>query len=195
MENRILRRTLLVILTVFLAAISMDTVTIHLDGKTSASPTPMIREAINEAEIVRGLSNLRSFQPVPEDGFYKAFQHARKEADRALDLTAADEWQPLGPFNQAGRMLALAVDPVNPNTVWAGAASGGLWKLTITGEGPYDYEWEYIDTGRPVLGVRTIAIHPTNPNILYIGTGEAHFHRDYYIRLLRTMYTYGIGLL
>ena len=55
-------------------------------------------------------------------------------------------------------MLALAVDRTDPNVVWAGAATGGLWKLTITGEGEHDYHWEYVDTGLPVLGVRTIAI-------------------------------------
>jgi hypothetical protein len=38
------------------------------------------------------------------------------------------DWEPLGPQNFAGRILAITVDPNNPNTLYAGAASGGLWK-------------------------------------------------------------------
>ena len=118
-----------------------------------------------------------------------------KQSEYDVKAKGTDPWRNIGPFNLGGRMLGLTVDPNNPDRVWAGSATGGLWKLTFTGEGAWDYQWERIETGEPVLGVRTIAVDPENSDVIYIGTGEAHFHRDFQIRLLRTMYTYGIGIL
>lgn len=139
-------------------------------------------------------------------------------------LEADDAWVALGPIGDtgnsgiAGRVISLAVDPRNPNRVFAGSASGGLWvsELFDPGKGsgrPYAAEdpraanwrdpsrpywrWRYVDTGHPVLGVGAIAIHPRDPDILYIGTGEVYGYRrtargfDYQ----PTRGNYGIGIL
>jgi photosystem II stability/assembly factor-like uncharacterized protein len=156
--------------------------------------SPFFQEDINPEKLPL-LSDLRAYQDIPEAGFYNAFLYAKRQTGYTTKAGDSDQWKSIGPFNLAGRMLGLAVDPDNPNRVWAGSATGGLWKLTITSEGAYDYHWERIETGEPVLGVRSIAIDPGNSNIIYIGTGEAHFHRNFQVRLLRTMYTYGIGIL
>ncbi|MFC1564718.1 T9SS type A sorting domain-containing protein [candidate division KSB1 bacterium] len=134
-------------------------------------------------------------EETPEDGFYKAFEKVQNDGNSQIDIEAPDSWESIGPVNQGGRTIALEVDPNDPNTVYAGAASGGLWKLTSTGDGKYDYSWERIETGFPVLGVGSIAIDPRDSDVIYIGTGEAHMHRDYTISLGRYMYTYGIGIL
>ena len=76
----------------------------------------------------------------------------------------------IGPDNVGGRILAVAVDPTNPNLFWIGAASGGLWKSTTAGVGPA--AWTYINTGYPTIAVSSIAINALNPNVMYIGTGE-----------------------
>ncbi|HEY7215577.1 MAG TPA: hypothetical protein VIC28_13185, partial [Thermoanaerobaculia bacterium] len=61
---------------------------------------------------------------------------------------------------------------------------------------PY-WRWRYIDTGYPVLGVGAIAIHPRDPDVIYIGTGEVYGYRrtargfDYQ----PTRGNYGIGIL
>ncbi|HKQ96851.1 MAG TPA: hypothetical protein VJV75_03135 [Candidatus Polarisedimenticolia bacterium] len=104
-------------------------------------------------------------------------------------------WASLGPANVGGRTLCLAIDPANPNVLYAGSASGGLWKSTTGGVGAD--AWDYVDTGFPVLGVGAIAIDPTDPDVLYIGTGEA-YDQDESIggKVVRTTRgSYGIGIL
>lgn len=108
---------------------------------------------------------------LPEKGFYQAFNKVK--SDRAKKKNPnSPVWNTLGPVNIGGRTLALAIHPSNPNTVFAGSASGGLWKSTTGGSGLN--AWEYVSTGFPVLGVAAIAIDPQNPDLMYIGTGESY---------------------
>lgn len=104
-------------------------------------------------------------------------------------------WTPLGPANVGGRTLCLAIRPDNPDILFAGSASGGLWKSTTGGVGAA--AWEYVDTGYPVLGVSTIAIDPGDPDVMYIGTGEAYDHDESIggdvVRTTRG--SYGVGIL
>ncbi len=107
----------------------------------------------------------------------------------------AANWHALGPKNIGGRTLCLAFHPSDPDIIFAGSASGGLWKTTSAGVG-YS-AWEYVPTGFPVLGVGAIAIHPGNPDIMYIGTGEVYDYQNvgtgFGVRTNRG--TYGIGIL
>jgi len=82
------------------------------------------------------------------------------------------EWESLGPKNIGGRTLCLAFHPTDENIIYAGSASGGLWRTTTQGIG--EDAWEHIPTGFPVLGVPTVAINPTNPDEIIIGTGETY---------------------
>jgi len=104
-------------------------------------------------------------------------------------------WTAIGPKNIGGRTLALAFHPSDPNIVYAGSASGGLWKSTTAGLGPQ--AWQPIPTGHPALSVASIAIDPTNPDIIYIGTGEVYNYTaaqpGLVDRLTRGLY--GIGIL
>lgn len=104
-------------------------------------------------------------------------------------------WRPIGPTNNGGRTLALAFDPLDANTIYAGSASGGLWRSTTGGVGAE--AWERIDTGLPTLGVSTIAFEPGNPNVIYIGTGEVYNHMmaGNVEADRRTRGSYGIGIL
>ncbi len=76
-------------------------------------------------------------------------------------------WIEEGPWNIGGRMRAIAVHPSNPNVVYAGAASGGIWKSNDFGE-----NWLPIGDNIPILPVGAIAIDPNNPARIYAGTGE-----------------------
>jgi photosystem II stability/assembly factor-like uncharacterized protein len=104
-------------------------------------------------------------------------------------------WESLGPKNVGGRTLCLAFHPTDPNIMFAGTASGGLWKTTTAGEG-YT-AWQYIETGFPVLGVSAVAINPSNPNEMYIGTGEVYNVENSMpnVAIRVTRGTYGIGIL
>lgn len=105
------------------------------------------------------------------------------------------EWEAIGPKNIGGRTISFAIHPQNPDILFMGAASGGLWKSTTQGKGAL--AWERIETGFPVIGVGAIAIDPVNPNNLYIGTGEVYnFENSAPNNVIRTTRgTYGIGIL
>lgn len=60
--------------------------------------------------------------------------------------------------------------PTQPNTLWIGSASGGIWKTTNGGT-----SWQPLDDFLPSLAIGCMAIDPTNPDILYAGTGEGFF--------------------
>jgi photosystem II stability/assembly factor-like uncharacterized protein len=104
-------------------------------------------------------------------------------------------WEALGPKNFGGRTLCLAFNPQNNATLFAGTASGGLWKSYSAGVGAQ--AWEEISTGFPVLGVGAIAINPNDSNEIYIGTGEVYNYQNtgtgFAVRTTRG--TYGIGIL
>ena len=105
------------------------------------------------------------------------------------------EWEALGPKNFGGRTICLAFHPTDPGIIYAGSASGGLWKTATAGQGVQ--AWERVPLGHPVLGVSAIAINPQNPDELYIGTGEVYNYTaaapGVYDRLTRG--SYGIGIL
>lgn len=122
---------------------------------------------------------------------YESYQ----ESKFATHKTMVNEWEPMGPHNIGGRTLCLAFNPQNPNTIWAGSAAGGVWKSNTGGVGVS--AWEYVPTGFPVLGVAAMAFHPTDSNILYIGTGEVYNYRETGDRVAvrTTRGSYGIGIL
>jgi len=76
-------------------------------------------------------------------------------------------WTWLGPGNIGGRVRSLLIHPTSPNIMWVGGVSGGVWKTTTGGQ-----SWFPLDDFMGNLGVACMAIDPTNPNIIYAGTGE-----------------------
>ena len=133
---------------------------------------------------------------IPADGYARAYeQHVKLKSTQSDLLKSSEmEWEPMGPLNTAGRALTVAVDPLNPNTVYMGTASGGLWKSDDLGRGQ---SWEYVSTGFPVLGVSTIAFPPEDNQTIYIGTGEVYnFYSTGTDGAYRsTRGSYGIGIL
>jgi len=71
-------------------------------------------------------------------------------------------WTPIGPKGR--RILALAIDPQRPTTLYAGT-DGGVYKSTDGGA-----NWQAINTGLTNLGVNALAIDPRTPTTLYAGT-------------------------
>ncbi|MBK7342530.1 MAG: hypothetical protein IPJ06_05140 [Saprospiraceae bacterium] len=105
------------------------------------------------------------------------------------------KWQAIGPKNIGGRTLCVAFHPTDPNIIYAGAASGGLWVTTSGGKGAN--AWQRIDIGFPVLGVSSILIDPQNPDRMWIGTGEMYNQASASPGTISryTRGTYGIGIL
>jgi hypothetical protein len=118
--------------------------------------------------------------------------HARNAAVLRGD---GPQWQSLGPHNVGGRTLCLAFHPEDPEVIYAGSASGGLWVTRTAGKGAQ--AWERLDIGHPVLGVSSILIDPQDPQRVWIGTGEMYSNGKVRPGTINrfTRGTYGIGIL
>ncbi len=65
------------------------------------------------------------------------------------------------------RLTSVAGIPGDSNTYYVGAASGGIWKTVDAG-----VHWDPIFDGQPVSSIGALAIAPSDPNIVWAGTGE-----------------------
>ncbi|MCA9751491.1 MAG: glycosyl hydrolase, partial [Gemmatimonadetes bacterium] len=101
---------------------------------------------------------------VPASARLAAFEEAR--ALRSL-ARGAGVWQSVGPTNVGGRITDVACHPTDPNTIYVGAASGGVWKTTNGG-----IAWTSLFDEEPTLSIASIALDPANPNTVYVATGE-----------------------
>src|SRR5688500_18530559 len=76
-------------------------------------------------------------------------------------------WRSIGPVNMAGRITDVEVDPRNPRVFYVAGATGGLWK-TINAGTTFIPLWD----NAPIASLGDIAISPSNPDIIWLGTGE-----------------------
>ncbi len=88
---------------------------------------------------------------------------AQIDTARVHGLTARQ----IGPAGMSGRVVALAVEPGNPDVIYVGAASGGLWRSEDGG-----VTWTPLFDRQPVSSIGAIAIDPNNPDVIWVGTGE-----------------------
>ena len=75
----------------------------------------------------------------------------------------------IGPSGMSGRVTAIDVIETNPNTIFIGSASGGLWKTESGG-----MEWTPVFDKENVLSIGAIDIYQANPDIIWVGTGEGN---------------------
>ena len=75
-------------------------------------------------------------------------------------------WREIGPM-RAGRTRALAGVPTEPWTFYLGAVGGGVFKTTDSGE-----TWQSLWDAEPTGSIGTIAVAASDPNIVYVGSGE-----------------------
>jgi photosystem II stability/assembly factor-like uncharacterized protein len=79
------------------------------------------------------------------------------------------EARPLGPANMGGRITSLAVVESRPATFYVAAASGGLWKTVNAG-----ITWTPVFDDQDTAAVGAVAVAASDPNIVWVGTGEAN---------------------
>lgn len=120
----------------------------------------------------------------PHDWFYRqrayphgqinhaAYYEAKREQQALqnnLQFRNNNEWELCGPLNTGGRIVDVAIHPSNIDIIYAGAASGGIFKSTDKGE-----NWTPIFEDALSLSIGDMALAPSAPNVLYVGTGEAN---------------------
>lgn len=132
----------------------------------------------------RGIEPGRPFDPSLRGRAIE--QMERQEKNRRLDAiingnltpAAGGAWSPIGPLTlpngivnnsgpTSGRVTAIVVDPVNVNKVYLGTAQGGVWRSLDGGT-----TWVSIFDNAQTQAIGALALAPSNPSILYVGTGE-----------------------
>jgi photosystem II stability/assembly factor-like uncharacterized protein len=98
-------------------------------------------------------------------------QAAMREASPYKDM----HWQYVGPTNISGR--CTDVEGVSPRgkqyVIWVGSATGGVWKSVNEGT-----TFEQVFDDVPAASIGDIAIDPKNPDVVWVGTGEANIFRS-----------------
>ena len=95
-------------------------------------------------------------------------------------LLAGFHWRDVGPM-RGGRSYGVAGVPTKPNTFYFGSVGGGVWKTENAGR-----TWFPIaDEGIPIGSIGAIAVAPSDPLVIYVGTGEPD---------IRSQHSYGIGI-
>lgn len=142
-----------------------------VDTSEPPQPNKKVSGAYEALEFF-GFSRTYPYKTLPANAHFDAWRRLQKRPIHTSKNNEVAPWETMGPLNISGRTLDLAFNPQNPNTLFAGSASGGLWKSTSAGLG--EKAWDYVPTGFPVLGVSTIAFNPGDSMVMYIGTGEVY---------------------
>ena len=87
------------------------------------------------------------------------------QADPAL-FEKALQWRMIGP-HRGGRTVGAVGVPQQPHTFYIGVNNGGVWKTTDAGR-----TWKPIFDSQPTGSVGDVAVAPSNPNVIYVASGE-----------------------
>ena len=84
------------------------------------------------------------------------------------DVYKSLRWRNIGP-HRGGRVVAVAGDPVDQATFYFGACAGGVWKTDDAGAHWYNVSDGFFNTA----AIGAIAVSESDPNVIYVGTGES----------------------
>jgi hypothetical protein len=146
--------------------------------------------------LKRGLSKDRESDPQDRQAAIRKMDEQQAELrampDSPEKSSLLADWIPIGPapipngqtsgFSTpvSGRTISIAVHPTNANIVYVGTAQGGLYRSTDGGT-----NWTPLLDGALSLAIGAIAIAPSQPETIYVGTGEPNFSADSF---------FGVGL-
>ena len=102
---------------------------------------------------------------IKPNAYRKAIQW--KKANQSLKNTNSVVWEFVGPNNIGGRISDIEIASNNNNTIYVGAASGGIFKSTDNGN-----NWSPIFDDQNMLSIGDIDVSKTDNNVIYVGTGE-----------------------
>ncbi len=111
-------------------------------------------------------------RPAPDREWNAYFDYISKYPEQK---SANGNWVNLGPYfipsgkgyKGLGRLNAIAFHPTDANTIYVGAPAGGLW-ISYDGGQSWDTQTDIL----PTLGISSILVDYTNPDIIYLGTGD-----------------------
>jgi photosystem II stability/assembly factor-like uncharacterized protein len=106
---------------------------------------------------------------IPAGALQRAAQQrdAMRNGSRMTTQSLQPAWTLVGPNNIGGRINAIEINPYNANTVFVGAANGGVWKTMDAGD-----SWTPLTDQLQSVSMGSLAIDPNDTNIIFAGTGE-----------------------
>jgi photosystem II stability/assembly factor-like uncharacterized protein len=106
--------------------------------------------------------------------FFVAFALSFSAAAQPVspELFSGLQWRMIGPF-RGGRVVAVTGVPGDGTTFYFGSVGGGIWKTIDAG-----VTWTPIFDGQPIASIGALEVAPSNPNILYAGSGESDIRSD-----------------
>lgn len=137
------------------------------------STSAVVRLVILSLTTVALMAGLRAQAPAKADAEYlrKAYETFQSMQQSSPYKTVA--WQYLGPTNISGRATDIAVaDRGTSRRIYVGYATSGIWKTDDNGA-----TWQPIFDDYATSSIGDIAVAPSNPDILWVGTGEANLFR------------------
>ena len=112
---------------------------------------------------------------------FSAFSQTQKKTESSSQKS--DSWKSgtfnglkfrsIGPAVTSGRVVDFAVNPANPKTYFVAAACGGVWKTENAG-----ITYEPVFDGEGSYSIGCVEIDPTNPNVIWVGSGENNNQRS-----------------
>lgn len=99
--------------------------------------------------------------------------HAQHLKMRDESPTKDLKWKHIGPLRMSGRVTDIAVPAGRPFTFYVATASGGLWKTINEGT-----TWDSMFDDAPSASTGAVAVAPSDPTIVWLGTGEANIFRS-----------------
>jgi len=142
----------------------------------------------------RTLTNEQGYIITPQEIYAAWNEKNNSKLNRSSNTTFSlppSNWQPVGPSTHTntgswssgqGRVNFVYEDPTNSNTLYIGAPAGGIWKSTDAG-----VNWTPLSDYLPQIGVSGIAVDHTNPNVIYISTGDKDSSDTYSIGVLKSI--------
>jgi photosystem II stability/assembly factor-like uncharacterized protein len=152
-----------------IAALFCTATIVHLRPYERRSGFPRPRHA-SEMDVNERMLLQRSYPDPHFDlrAYHAGVIEAARERDQASN-TRSLEWITQGPGNIGGRFNCIVAHPNDPDIIYAGAATGGVFKTTNGG-----VDWVPVFDEQPYLSIGCIALDPTDPNTVWVGTGDAN---------------------
>ncbi len=154
MKNRIL---LILVASLFLTLAALPS----KHGEGSRLSLPQMDDSLSLSSRLRRLWQ-QSLDP--QTLLRMAREEYQKQTSKQA-LQASQGWVSIGP-NVAGKINEIVFHPHDSNILYVGADGGGVWRTTDGGDG-----WTPLTDSLPTLEVGSLAIAPSSPDILYLGTG------------------------
>lgn len=180
----------------------------YVDTKPEEAGFYEIQDAFNQYWVKREYEKGKGFKQfkrweyfmeprVDKEGYinpravYDAWKKMQHTSSAPKDEVA--NWSHLGPVETptnlnspttkrgSGRLNCVTFHPSDPNTIYVGAPSGGLWKTTDGGN-----TWATTTDELPSIGVSDVAINPGNPQVIFIATGDGDARDTYSAGILKS---------